>query len=315
MASTSYFGSKPTTDWTPNGSFESGHDFINQISKQQNDINAHKGQYQTQQGILNNARGDYENAYKSQQAYGDLYNQAKGTEGVDDAKAQYQKSLNSVNATATAMNNLPSSINASSNVVLNSAQRNAALGNQMTKYQNTLDYHTRQNQGDLSQYQTALAAAQDLAKTTMGQEQTNVAQTMANYQAQMDQLNKLYDQVLNEKQIMRTIYGQMYDDEYNHWQNEIEAWKANLDAETRRYAADKSAAASNYAANIQKYLGDLQAKTAQQANLNPAKTYQSAIAGGGGGYGKVVNDGREYTVAPSVDYKNGQKRYTYIDTD
>lgn len=314
MAITSYFGSKPVSDWTPNGSFESGHDFINQITKQQGDIDAHKGQYANQQGVLNTARSQYEDAYKNQQNYGDLYAQAKGTEGVDDAKAQYQKSLNSVNATATAMNNLPSSINAGSNVVLNSAQRNAALGNQMGKYQNTMDYWTRQNQGDLSQYQTALASAQDLAKTTMGQEQANVQQTMANYQAQMDQLNALYNQVLQEKNIMRTIYGQMYDDEYNHMQQEIEAWKANLDAETSRYVADKNKAASDYAANaglrLQQYLAQLEANR-QAQQLNAGKTYQSAISS----TGDVVNNGRYYQVKPSVDYKNGATRYTYVDTD
>ncbi|MEE3358039.1 MAG: hypothetical protein VZR31_08130, partial [Lachnospiraceae bacterium] len=123
---TTYFGSKPVSDWTPNGSFESGHDFINQINKQQQDIDAKKGEYNTQQGTTNQAQQTYEDAYKGQNAYSDLYNQAQQSEGVDDAKAQYQKSLASVNATNSAMNNLPSSINAGSNVVLNASQRNAA---------------------------------------------------------------------------------------------------------------------------------------------------------------------------------------------
>ncbi len=253
---TTYFGSKPVSDWTPNGSFESGHDFINQINKQQKDINAKKGEYSTQQGTTNQAQQTYEDAYKGQNAYSDLYKQAQQSEGVDDAKAQYQKSLASVNATNSAMNNLPSSINAGSNVVLNASQRNAALGNQMQKYQNTLDYQTRQNAGDLSQYQTALASAQDLAKTNMSQEQTNVAQAMQNYQAQMNQLNELYNQVLNEKNIMRQIYGDMYDDEYKHMQQEIEVWAQNLGAETQRYAQDQETARNNANIAAQKYAAD-----------------------------------------------------------
>ena len=61
---TTYFGSKPVSDWTPNGSFESGHDFINQINKQQQDIDAKKGEYSTQQGTTNQAQQTYEDAYK-----------------------------------------------------------------------------------------------------------------------------------------------------------------------------------------------------------------------------------------------------------
>ena len=256
MATTQYFGSKPVSDWTANGSAESGHNFIDQINEQKGIVGNKTNEYGNQQGELGNARNAYDEAYKAQQNYSDLYNQAKGSEGVDDARAQYQKSLASVNATNSAMNNLPSSINAGSNVVLNASQRNAALGNQMTKFQNTLDYQTRQNAGDLSNYQTALASAQNLAKTSMGQEQAKVSQTMQNYQNQMSYANELYNQLLNERQIMRSIYGDMYDDEYRHMQQEIEAWKANLDAETKRYAQEQETARNNAKIAADKYAAD-----------------------------------------------------------
>ncbi|MEE3358165.1 MAG: hypothetical protein VZR31_08775, partial [Lachnospiraceae bacterium] len=200
-------------------------------------------------------------------------------EGVDDAKAQYQKSLASVNATNSAMNNLPSSINAGSNVVLNASQRNAALGNQMQKYQNTLDYQTRQNAGDLSQYQTALASAQDLAKTNMSQEQTNVAQAMQNYQAQMNQLNELYNQVLNEKNIMRQIYGDMYDDEYKHMQQELEVWAQNLGAETQRYAQDQETARNNARIAADKYVADANLRWQKYMDQKEANTKDTSFLG------------------------------------
>ena len=277
MAYTSYFGSKPVSDWTANGPAEGGHNFIDQINEQKGVVGGKQGEYETQQGQLGNARNAYDDAYKSQQSYSDLYGQARGTEGVDDAKAQYQKSLASVNATNSAMNNLPSSINAGSNVVLNASQRNAALGNQMSKYQNTLDYWTRQNAGDLNQYQTALASAQDLAKTNMGQEQAKVAQSMQNYQAQMDYANNLYNQLLQERQIMRSIYGDMYEDEYRHMQQELEAWAQNLNAETQRYAQDQETARNNARIAADKYAADAglrlqqylqQQEEAKQAKLN-----------------------------------------------
>jgi hypothetical protein len=265
-----------------------------------------QGEYNTQQGQLGDARNAYNDAYKGQQSYSDLYGQAKGVEGVDDAKAQYQKSLASVNATNSAMNNLPSSINAGSNVVLNASQRNAALGNQMTKFQNTLDYQTRQNAGDRDMYQTALGAAQDLAKTNMGQEQAKVAQSMQNYQAQMDYANNLYNQLLQERQIMRSIYGDMYEDEYRHMQQELEAWAQNLQAETQRYAQDQETARNNakiaaerYAADaglrLQQYLDNLNKQNNTYKNWDFGNGYQiQGLPGGGATYlrnGQAISAG------------------------
>lgn len=262
MAYNAYFGSKPVSDWTANGPKESGHNFIDQIDEQGGKIKEQEGRYQEQAGQVSGARDQWNEAYAGQKNYSDLYNQAKGTEGVDDAKAQYQKSLASVNATNSAMNNLPSSINAGSNVVLNASQRNAALGNQMNKFQNTLDYQTRQNAGDRDMYQTALASAQDLAGKNMAQDQAKVAQTMQNYQAQMDYATNMYNQLLQERNIMRQIYGQMYEDEYRHMQQELEGWMANLNAETQRYAQDQETARNNARiaadkanADINRYLG------------------------------------------------------------
>ena len=306
MATMQYFGSKPVSDWNPNGSFESGHDFINQISEQKGKIAGKEGEYATQQGELGSARDAYNQAYQNQQNYSDLYRSAKGEEGVDDARAQYQKSLASVNATNSAMNNLPSSINAGANVVLNASQRNAALGNQMTKYQNTLDYQTRQNAGDRDMYQTALGAAQDLAKTNMGQEQAKVAQTMQNYQAQMDYANNLYNQLLQERSLMRQIYGDMYEDEYRHMQQELEAWAANLQAETERYKegqanyrAQLSANAQRYAADagmrLQQYLNNLNQDNNKYKNWDFGNGYQiQGLPGGGATYlrnGQAISAG------------------------
>lgn len=259
---TTYFGSRPAeSGWTANGSAESGHDFLNQIGEQGGKITQQENQIANQRGIVDKARETYNQAYQNQRNYGDLYAEAKGSEGVDDAKNQYQHSLDAVNATARAMNRLPSAINAGSNVVLNSNQRNAALGNQMAKYQGVMDDWTRQNAGDLSQYQTALGAAQSLAGQNMAQEQNKVSQALADKQTELDNVNKMYDQLLQERQIMRSIYGDMYEDEYRHMQRELEIWADNLQAETSRYGEEQanyrarlSADAQNKAADISKYL-------------------------------------------------------------
>lgn len=296
-----YFGTKPVSDWNPNGSFESGHDFINQINEQKGKISEQEGRYNTQYGNVGKYQNAYDEAYKNQQSYSDLYKGAKGEEGVDDARAQYQKSLAAVNATNSAMNNLPSSINAGSNVVLNASQRNAALGNQMTKFQNTLDYQTRQNAGDLSQYQTALAAAQDLARGNMSEQQARVSQSLSNLQANMEMANNLYNQLIQERQVMRQIYGDMYEDEYRHAQEALEVWAKNLEAETQRnaeaqanYRAQLSAAAQKYASDAGLRLQDYLAK--QNANN---KTYKNWDFGNGYTLQQLANGQAGY-------YKNGQ---------
>ena len=261
MAYTQYFGSKPVSDWTANGPAESGHNFLDQINEQKGKVSEQEGRYQNEYDKIADARNNYEDAYKNQQNYSDIYQQAKRTEEVDDTRAQYQKSL--------------ATVNAGSNVVLNASQRNAALGNQMSRYQNTLDAWTRQNADDLSAYQTALASAQDVAGKIMGQEQAKVAQNFQNLQTQMDMANKLYDQLIQERQIMRSIYGDMYEDEYRHMQQELEAWAQNLAAETERYKegqanyrAKLSADAQRYAADAGLRLQDYLSK--QQANKTPS---------------------------------------------
>lgn len=265
---TTYFGTTPKSTWTANGDASSGHDFINQINEQKGNVSNKEAEYQNLLGNVDTAKQTYEDAYKNQTAYGDLYNQAKQSEGVNEAKEQYQNSLNAVNATNTAMTNLPSTINAGSNVVLNASQRNAALGNQMNKYANTLGYWTNQNAADQSQYQTALGAAQNLAGQQMGQEQTKVAQTMQNYQSQMDYANNVYNQLLNERNILRSIYGDMFDDEYNHRMQEIEIWADNLAAETARYQE----AQANYRAKLAKQLNPYEQYMLDQAKASNKNT-------------------------------------------
>lgn len=232
--------STPTSDWTANGPAESGHNFLDQIKQQDSKVAAQEGQLANQRAQAETSRQAYQDAYTNQQDYGQMYQTAKGTEGVNDARDQYQRSLDAVNATQSAMNNLPSSINAGSNVVLNNAQRSAALGNQMNKYQNTLSYWTNQNQGDLSNYQMSLQAAQDLAAQQTAQQQAKVAQTLQEYQSELNQVNNAYNQLLQERQLVRSIYGDMYEDEYQHMQDAIEVWAQQLAGETERYVQDQN---------------------------------------------------------------------------
>lgn len=300
---TTYFGTTPKSDWNPNGPAESGHNFIQRINDKNAEIDAKNKQYQDYQAAnVDPSRAAYNKSIQAQQNYGDLWNQAKQSEGVEAARDQYQKSANAVNATNTAMNNLPSTINAGSNVVLNAAQRNAALGHQMGKYQNTLASWTNQNATDQNMYQTALGVAQNLANQNMAQEQAKVAQGLQRYQAEQAQANELYNQMSDQQRMALSIYDQMLQDEAQHWREVYDPWAANLAAETSRYTANKANQLSDY----QKYL--IEKEKAQNAKLNPVSRPESFITSNG----EYKANGQYGTTKPIVDNVNGVQRYTYI---
>ena len=269
-----YFGTTPKNDWNPNGSAESGHNFIERINNQNAEIADKSQQYQDYAKQVDTAREGYNQAYQNQQNYNDLWNQAKQSEDVQAAREQYQKSANAVNATNTAMTNLPSQINAGSNVVLNASQRNAALGNQMNKYANTLGYWTNQNATDQNMYQTALGIAENLAGRNMAQEQAKVNQAMQDYQTQLGQYNTLYDQKLSAQSLLQNIYNQMLQDEAQHWQEVYDPWAANLSAETSRYAQEQE----NYRARLAKQMSEYE-KYLQKENEEAKKNRANSANG------------------------------------
>lgn len=248
--------SKPTSDWTANGPAETGHNFIDQINEQKGNVEKAQNLYDEQKGVADTSRQTYQDLFNNQTAYGDYYNQAKESEGVNQAREQYQKSLAAVNGVQSAMTSLPSSVNANSARVLSQAQRQAALANQMNEYNSTLQYWQNQNAGDLSQYQTALGAAQSLAGQQSAEQQQNIATALSDYHTTMNELNQMYNQIINERNILRQIYGDMYDDEYNHMAQEIEMWAAQVQAETQRYAEEQATARNNASIAAQRSLSE-----------------------------------------------------------
>lgn len=235
----------PSPDWSPNGSAESGHNFTQQIGDQQQNIDKATGNYDQYKGVADNARNRYEDQFNNQTTYEDYYNRAKESEGVNDARAQYQRSLAAVNGVQSAMNALPSSVNATSARRLTQSQAQRATANQMGEYNSTLQYWQNKNAGDLSQYQMALGAAQNLAGQNLAQQQQNIQTALSNYHTTMSELNDMYNQIINERNILRTIYGQMYDDEYNHRAQELQAWATQVQAETERYVQAQENARNN----------------------------------------------------------------------
>ena len=219
------------------------HDFKAQIGDQQSKVNAQYGQYDTAQADAKAQRDAYQQAFQNQSAYGDLLDAAEGKYGVNDAKNSYQQSMRAIAATNQMMNALPSTINANSERVLTQAQRNAALGNQMSKYQNTLSSWTGQNATDAAMYQAAMNEARNLASQNMAQEQYKLGMQQSDWNTYLNQAAQVYNQALNEQQILRSIYQDMYNDEAQHKQLEYNYWAKQLDdANTKRQLAIQEAA-------------------------------------------------------------------------
>ena len=118
---------------------------------------------------------------------------------------------------------------------------------------------------------------------------------------------------------MRSIYGDMYEDEYRHMQQEIEAWAQNLQAETERYAQDQATARNNATIAAQKYAADAglrlqqylqQQEEAKQAKLNQPNM-QSYISSTGNAWSPQTG---ATSVEPIVTYRdNGKNGYNRVE--
>lgn len=262
------------------------HDFQNQIAGQNEKVSGQYSQYATDKASAAQREAAYDEAFKNQATYNDLMAQAEGKYGVEDAKNTYQKSLQAIAATNQAMNALPSTINSNSNVVLSQAQRNAALGNQMNKYQNTLSSWQQANAVDQSALNTALQQSQNLADRNLAQQQQNIANNMNMYQTALQNAAQTYNQALQEQNILRNIYSQMYEDEYQHNQQDYNYWYANLqdkwkqqELEAQKYAADANM-------RVQQFLNSLPKETPED---NSFESYLMSKAAYGGDWADGVN--------------------------
>lgn len=266
------------------------HDFQNQIAGQNEKVSGQYSQYATDRASAAQREAAYDEAFKNQTAYNDLMAQAEGRYGVENAKNTYQDSLRAIAATNQAMSALPSAVNANSNVVLNQSQRNAALGNQMGKYQNTLASWQQQNAVDQSALNMAMQQAGQLAQGNYAQQQQNIANSMGMYQTALQNAAQTYNQALEEQNILRNIYAQMYEDEYRHQQQDYNYWYANLqdkwkqdELAAQRYAADAGM-------RVQQYLRNLQEQ--DKANDNSFENYLMSQAAYGGDWAEGVDKDR-----------------------
>lgn len=223
------------------------HDFNAQIGDYSGKANEQYNRYNDEYNNAKNYENQYNDAFANRQDYGDLMNQAEEKYNVGNRQQAYEDSARAVAATQQAMLALPSTTNRNSNVVLTQAQRNAALGNQMNKYNTTLASNVQNQAVAQTDFQNALQQAMNLAAGNYQSQQDALAAQMNQYQNAYNVANQAYANALNQENLLRDVYAKMYQDEYQHMQNDYQYWYGNLqdkwkqqEIAAQKYAADSA---------------------------------------------------------------------------
>lgn len=243
------------------------HDFNAQIGDYSGKANEQYNRYNAEYNNAQNYENQYNDAFANRQNYGDLMKQAEGKYNVGNRQQAYEDSARAVAATRQAMLNLPSTTNRNSGVVLNQAQRNAALSNQMNKYNTTLASNV-EAQGYYQQaYQNALNQAMNLAAVNYQSQQDALSAQMNKYQNAYNIANQVYANALNQENLLRDVYAKMYQDENQHMQNDYQYWYGNMQDKWKQQEIAAQRYAADSAMRVQQYLAQLQKE--QQANKTP----------------------------------------------
>ena len=233
------------------------HDFNTQIGDYSGKANEQYNRYNAEYNNAQNYENQYNDAFANRQNYGDLMNQAEGKYNVGDRQKAYEDSARAVAATQQAMLALPSTTNRNSNVVLTQAQRNAALGNQMNKYNTTLASNVQNQAVAQTNFQNALQQAMNLAAGNYQSQQDALAAQMNQYQNAYNVANQAYANALNQENLLRDVYAKMYQDEANHAQMEYNYWYGNLQDKWKQQEIAAQKYAADSALRVQQYIQSL----------------------------------------------------------
>lgn len=252
-------GAGQTTNVFTGNQDDYNHDFNAQINNYTGKANEQYNQYNAQYGNAQNYENQYNDAFANRQNYGDLMNQAEEKYNVSNRQQAYEDSARAVAATQQAMLALPSTTNRNSNVVLTQAQRNAALGNQMNKYNTTLASNVQNQAVAQTNFQNALQQAMNLAAGNYQSQQDALTAQMNQYQNAYNVANQAYANALNQENLLRDVYAKMYQDEANHAQMEYNYWYGNLqdkwkqqEIAAQKYAADAGLRVQQYIQSLAK---------------------------------------------------------------
>lgn len=223
----------------------------------------------------NQKMDEYNAFYGSMEEYGSAYDRGENEFGVKSASESYEKSKKAVALAESAMEALPSSINASSNRVLTQSQREAryeVLSNKLNAYKEGAINRS-------SMYEQAFKNAREnqaaYAKAEMEAQYSKLGDFNQAWISAMDEYNSAVKAWSDAKVELNTI-----SEEYRQWQNrryaqELEIWSSKLASAMSRYEAAKSAEATMASANAGNYLGNPNANMSFVDYINSSANWNS----------------------------------------
>lgn len=275
-------GSGQTTNTFTGDPVNYSHDFQGNIDYYGNKATEQYNKYNEQYAGAQNYENAYNQAFANRQSYGDIMRQAEEEKGLAERRAASDAASRAVAATQQQMLTLPSTMNRYAGRVMTQAQRNAALNNQINKYNTTLASNVATAENEAKQYQNVLAEATNLAAGNYQSQQDALAAQMNQYQNAYNLANQAYQEALGQESNKLNVYQQMIADEAAHMQNEYQYWYGNLqdkwkqaELAAQKYAADAAMRVQQF---IQQKQDERDAAAAAQAKADREARERAAAA-------------------------------------
>lgn len=228
--------------------------FIDRMNEARNNIDGLVAEQDRANSVRQNSRDEYNTFVGEMKNYTVHSTEAENKFGVKTALNTYEESKKAVAATQQALNTLPSSINKTSNVVLNQSQRELAFNTAADKYNAAL--MTQQKMTDT--YEKAFQQARENA--------TNMA-------------NKLYQQQTDKAQQLNLIWVQN-ENAFSQAQDRLRQENSRLDMIALDYDMwqlnQHGLALDKYAGELNNLYGELElARKNQMADLQAEVDYHA----------------------------------------
>ena len=109
------------------------------------------------------------------------------------------------------------------------------------------------------------------------------------YQTALQNAAQTYNQAIQEQNILRNIYSQMYNDEYQHQQQDYNYWYANLQDKWKQQELEAEKYKADAEMRVQQFLNSLPKETPED---NSFESYLMSKAAYGGNWADGVDKDR-----------------------
>ena len=250
--------------------------FVDRINKAQRDIDNLVSERNDISSKRQQAQDSYDTFFGNMRDYSSLQNESEDKYGVQTSMENYEKAKNAVLATEQALDALPSSINANSNVVMSQSRRELAYNTAANKWGKTME--TRQQATDVNKevWDRARQNANAYAEQLYGEQKS----TLESLSLQWADKSSQYQQAVERIQSAESLKWNIQSD-YRDWQwgqAEIQNAYARARAEDafNRYMIQTKYESIALQEQIDRVLAEAQMRQQQKNTYTPS-----------GGYGKV----------------------------